>query len=203
MTEPKLEFVDATNSDNPQPKGSVFDDLESLRKASKITVQRKVVLVNVAVDRPANNSYFRAHPDRCIDNSTVVKDSQSGVYYFVHPCMRDHPKLAPRLRWVTLAVVAIWPADTVLIWPVPILTERSVKAWRSARTAYELSRDCWVQIVWNDVTSDYTVETAEGIHHQPNWPDKEYSELLKLGFDGKIIDSEEHAYVRQLRGLSD
>ena len=28
-------------------------------------------------------------------------------------------------------------------------------------------------------------------------------ELLKLGFDGKVIDNEDHPYVRQLRGILD
>ena len=36
---------------------SVFDDLESLRKQSKLTVKRKSILVNVTVDKPPNNSY--------------------------------------------------------------------------------------------------------------------------------------------------
>jgi hypothetical protein len=48
------------------------------------------------------------------------------------------------------------------------------------------------------------IEIAEGIEHQPNWPpDKTFNEILKLGFADKIIDNEDHEYVRQLRGLSD
>ena len=89
------------------------------------------------------------------------------------------------------------------LWPVP-LGDRDFKVWKSARRAYELSRDAWVQIVWNEEKSDYDIETAEGIDHLPVWPtDKSFQDLLKLGFDGKIIDNEDHAYVRRLRGLSD
>ena len=51
--------------------------------------------------------------------------------------------------------------------------------------------------------SDYLIETAEGIDHEPTWPEKDFDELLKLAFDGKVIDSEEHPYVRRLRGLLD
>ena len=188
----------------PPLAGSVFDDLDALRKASKLTVQRKTVLVNVSVDKPANNVYFRAHPTWFLDELTVVKDNDSGVYYYVVPHMRKHPKLDPRLRKVILAVIALWPADIVQIWPVPLPGPKSdFKPWRSARAAYELARDQWVQIAWSGETSDYVIETAEGIDHAPNWPDKTFEELLKLGFDGKIIDNDEHEYVRQLRGLSD
>jgi hypothetical protein len=198
---PRLEIV----NDKPDlAAGNVFDDLDALRKASKLTVKRQTVLVNVSVGKPANNSFFRAHPTWYLEDSTIVKDNGTGDIYYILPAMRDHPKLAPRLRWVWLTAIAIWPADIMQIWPVPILGGgREFKPWRSARVAYELAREKWVQIVWNETTSDYTVETAEGIDHQPYWPDKTFNELLKLGFDGKIIDSEDHPYVRQLRGLID
>ena len=58
-------------------------------------------------------------------------------------------------------------------------------------------------MVWSEDEGDYQIETAEGIDHEPAWPDKTFEDLLKLGFDGKIIDSEEHPYVRRLRGLVD
>jgi hypothetical protein len=196
---PRLEVVGETA---PPPANSIFDDLDQLRKTSKLIVRRKTVLVNVSVDKPANNSHFRAHPEWYLDDSTVVKDKDTGVFYFVQPSMRAYPKLAPRLRQVTLAAIAVWPADTVQIWPVPIGS--NFKAWKSARAAYELSRGQWVQIAWDGGKSDYVVEVSEGLNHEPNWPEgKTFTDLLKLGFDGKILDNEDHEYVRQLRGLSD
>jgi hypothetical protein len=198
-TKPDLKVI---SGGEPNPN-TVFENLSELRKAQKLTVQRKTVLVNVAVDKPANNSYFRAHKDWLLEEATVIKDADNGTYYFVVPAMRAHPKLNPRLRRVTLAPISIWPADTVMIWPVPILGGRDFKAWRSARAAYELARERWVQITWDEAKSDYVVETAEGINHTPTWPDKSFEDLLKLGFDGKVIDNEDHAYVRQLRGLLD
>ena len=86
---------------------------------------------------------------------------------------------------------------------MPILSEREFPVWKSARAAYELARDQWVQLVWAEDRSDYQLEIAEGIDHEPIWPEKAFGELLKLGFDGKVIDSEEHPYVRRLRGLID
>jgi hypothetical protein len=83
---------------------SVFDDLASLRKASKLTVQRKAVLVNVAVDKPPNNAYFHCHRELTLDDATVLRDNDgtSRTYYFIVPGMRAHPQLVPRLRAVTL-----------------------------------------------------------------------------------------------------
>jgi hypothetical protein len=196
---PDLKVVES----NPS---SIFDDLEGLRKAQKLVVQRKAVLVNVAVDRPANNVHFRAHHEWALDDCTVLRDAEGSkrTWYFVAPLMRSHPKLQPRLQRVTLALVCIWPSHIVQLWPVPILGDRDFKVWRSAHRAYELSRAAWVQIVWNEEKADYDVETAEGINHLPVWPtDKSFEDLLKLGFDDKIIDNEDHPYVRRLRGLTD
>ena len=169
MTEtPKLEVVSEQLKAEGNP-GSVFDDLASLRKASKLTVQRKAVLVNVAVDKPPNNVYFRCHRELVLDDATVLRDTEgtSRAYYFVVPLMRTHPKLAPRLRKVTLVLTSTWPSGNILIWPVPILAEREFPVWKSARAAYELARDQWVQMVWSEDRSDYLIEIAEGIDHEP------------------------------------
>ena len=201
---PELKVVNEQLKAEGNPS-SVFDDLASLRKASKLVVQRKAVLVNVTVDKPPNNCYFRCHREFVLDDATVLRDAEgtSRAYYFVVPHMRTHPKLAPRLRRVTLALTSTWPSGNIQIWPVPILADRELPAWRSLRKAYELAQDGWMQMVWSEERSDFQLEAAEGINHEPTWPEKDFGELLKLGFDGKVIDSEEHPYVRRLRGLID
>jgi hypothetical protein len=206
VRKPKLVEASPKGNEGHDPT-NVFDDLASLRKQSKLTVQRKSVLVNVAIDKPANNVYFQVNPDpeMMLDHATVLRDNEGTrrAIYYVVPAMRSHPKLAPRLRRVTLALIYTWPAGNILIWPVPILGDRDFKAWKSARAAFDLAQSQWVQIVWNEEKGDYDVETAEGIDRKPLWPEKTLTGLLKIGFADKVIDNEEHPYVRQLRGLLD
>jgi hypothetical protein len=97
--EPGVTPIEPAAGRNPT---DVFADLDALREKSKLTVKRKVVLVNVSVGRPANNTHFRtnADPDYCLD-ATVLIDERKAIY-FVVPEMRSHPKIAPRLRNVTL-----------------------------------------------------------------------------------------------------
>ena len=203
QAKPRFEVV----SENPTPQSdNVFDDLEALRKAAKPTIKRQGVLVNVAVDKPPKDSHFRAHPEWFLEGQTIVKDPGTGDFYFVVPAMRTHPKLKERLRLVTLAVVAVWPADVMYVWPVPELgsKKKDFKPWKSARAAYDLSREKWMQIWWSEEESDFKVEKAEGNLPEPTWPDgKTFNDLLKLGFADRIIDNENHDYVRQLRGLTD
>jgi hypothetical protein len=210
MTKPTLQAVDSTSSIQTATSDptAVFDDLASLRKQSKLTVQRKPVLINVTVDKPANNVHFRAHGDPAwqLDDTTILRDTAGTArdFYFVHPNMRDHPKLVQRVRWVTIALLSIWPGGNIQLWPVPLLNvKKPPKAWKSARVAFELAQTKWTSIVWNEQTTDYDVETAENIDKEPVWPDKSMSELLKIGFADKIIDNEDHPCVRQLRGLVD
>jgi hypothetical protein len=87
----------------------------------------------------------------------------------------------------------------VLLWPVSM--ETTFAAWRSAQQAAQLAQKTWVQISWSEERGDYIVETAEGINQDPIWPTETFSQLLKIGFADRIIDNEDHEYVRRLRGL--
>jgi hypothetical protein len=196
-TKPDLKVVS-----NRDP-ASVFDDLAALRKASKLTVKRSTVLVNVPVDKPANNVYFRTHSALVLEDATVIKDEEGThkAFYFVVPAMRDHPKLAPRLRWVTITLVCTWPGDGVLLWPVPARPDFA--AWRSERAAAELAQIKWTQLVWNTERADFNVECAEKMERDPVWPKEGLEQLLKIGFADRIVDNEDHPYVRRLRGIID
>jgi hypothetical protein len=185
----------------------VFSDLTSLRKESKLTVRRKAVLVNVSVDKPPSNTHFRVHPspEMQLEDATVLHDRDEGSFYYVVPAMRGHPKLKLRLRRVTLALVYTWPGGNIMIWPVPHPIGRDFKPWKSARKAFELAQAQWVQMVWDEEQGDYAIETAEDLDKklEPAWPDKFFSEHLKIGFSDKVVDNEEHPYVRRLRGVHD
>jgi len=178
---------------------SIFDDLATLRKESKLTVKRKTVLVNVRIDKPPSNTHFRTHPTLKLENATVIKDKEGtrDVYYFVVPAMRGHPKLAPRLRPVTIMLACTWPGNGFLLWPVPEKT--NFPAWKSEKNAADLAQTTWMSMVWNEERGDYDIEKAEGIDIEPTWPKESFEELLKIGFADVIVDNEDHYYVRKLR----
>jgi hypothetical protein len=185
---------------------SVFDDIETLRKTATLKVSRRVVPVNVAVRKPPNNVYFRVHdaPAMALDASVLIGDGGSDDFYFVAPSMLNHHVVLPRLRRVTIATVYTWPGGAVSLWPVPNFEETRVACWKSARAAFELAKQQWVQLCWNNDLRDYDVTVAEGINTEPVWPtDKTLRDLLRLGFTDKTITSAEHPYVKQLRGLAD
>jgi hypothetical protein len=191
--------------DTPPPE-SVFDDVEGLRKVAVLKVSRRVIPVNVAVRRPSNHVYFRINPDpeMMLDACVIVGDGGSDDFYFVAPCMLNHRTMLPRLRHVTIATVYTWPGGAISLWPVPKLGERKIACWKSARRAFDLAKEHhWMQLCWNSDLRDYDVIAAEHMDLEPVWPaDRTLSDLLKLGFEDKIIDTPEHPYVLQLRGVA-
>jgi hypothetical protein len=187
---------------------SVFDDLETLRKTATLKVTRRVVPVNVPVRKPPNNVFFRSHsdPNMSLDCSVLIGPDGSDDFYFVTPRMLNHPVILPRLRKVTIAVVYTWPGGQISLWPVPKADETRITCWKSARAAYELSKDNWVQLLWNGDRRDYDVAVAENIKTGAMWPeDLNLTKLLKLGFIDvdRIIDNPERPYVLQLRGVAE
>jgi hypothetical protein len=196
---PKPDLKVVSNRD----PAAIFDDLATLRRESKLTVKRKTILVNVPVGKPPANVYFRTHPQMMLENATVIRNNEGTrkVFYFIAPGMRDHPKLAPRLRYVTIMLVNTWPGDGFLLWPVP--EHLDFPAWRSEHAAAVLAQTSWTQLVWNMERADFDVETAENIGKEPNWPKESFEQLLKLGFADVIVDNQDHHYVRRLRGIID
>ena len=201
IEKPKLELVD------PPPVVSIFDDLDKLRKESVIKVQRKAVKGAVDVERPKNNIFFRCHETMFYDAGLVlVGPDGSDDFYFIDPAMKDYWAVKPHIRKVTIAVVYTWPGGAISLWPVPqaIDGEFKVKCWKTAYEAYELSKNVWVQMLWNDSKSDYDVINAEEITTDPLWPsDLNLGNLMKIGFaDIRTIATAEHPYVKQLRGIA-
>jgi hypothetical protein len=187
------------------PPETIFDDLANLRRTATLRVSRRVIPVNVAVRKPANNVFFRCHPDSAmsLDASIIVGGEGSDDYYFVAPHMLTHHALLPRLRPVRIAVVYSWPGGSISLWPVPFVEESRIACWRSARAAYEQSKSEWTQLLWSSERRDYDVATAEGIFVEPAWPaDLNMTQLLKLAFADRIIASPDHPYVLQLRGVA-
>src|SRR6516164_7778816 len=89
MTDEGTKQPDLKVVPNKDPS-AIFDDLAALRQASKLTVKRKTVLVNVPVGKPPNNVYFRTHPALKLENATVIreKDGTRDVYYYIPPHAR-------------------------------------------------------------------------------------------------------------------
>jgi hypothetical protein len=183
---------------------SIFDNLEAIRLSpdAAATAGTREVLRHVPVRKPNRTEFIRVHPDPDMQLATgVFVDREEREVYFVIPDLRA--ELAGELKPVLL-VTAISRQGVTLLWPVPLPDEGGRRnAWaETAREACELAKTEWVRLAADMSLGAYRVYQAEGQLSAPVWPDKSLSELLKLGFKDRIVDSAEHPVVKRLRGWS-
>jgi hypothetical protein len=216
----------------PQPrKPDIFDDLKKLRKAVEPKVSFRPVNIEISVVRKTEaGQYFQSHPDPEVRiDAAILPDRASRDNYFVAENMLEHPKIKRLLRPVTIVPIFVWPGGLTKLWTVPILPigRKAFHIHTSYRVAFEISAGLptsirreknakheeiapgetppgpnWVTMVYNQDTGQVEFEEDEGISLLPEWPQMSLGEMLRLGFAGCIIDSDQHPYVKQLRGLS-
>jgi hypothetical protein len=198
IRKPKIELV------KPADPTSIFDDLDALRKQERPIIQKHELLTHVPVGNPSSDGYFRVHPDPAMTLPAKIfrlKDDKDRTVYYVPPHMDEHPLTKTRLRSVLLVATFCWPLRQIGIWPVPLDTEGvGASWWESARTAYENAKERWTQMSAGN--GHYVVSVAEGDIPDPEWPDRSFSELLKIGLKDRIIDNDAHPVMRRLRGIA-
>ena len=72
--------------------------------------------------------------------------------------------------------------------------------WESALRAAQKAETEWVRVSANMQLGAYNVFAAAAELPDPTWPEITFSEVLRVAFKGRYIDSHDHAVLRQLRG---
>jgi hypothetical protein len=203
MTEikPKLSTVELETNTT-----SFFADLEAIRLSPEDTaeISTREILTRVPVRKPGKAEFVRCCPDPAMSLAVTIyvdKDERDDVY-FVAPQMRG--ALAEDLRPVLLQL-AITRKGVLFIWPLTLPSEENPlgRSWHeSARKAAEIAKSRWVRVSADKALGGYRVKQAEGELSEPEWPsDKTFNELLTIAFADRIIMTEDHPIVRQLRGI--
>jgi hypothetical protein len=125
------------------------------------------------------------------------------TFYFITPNMRWHPKLASRVRPHVMRVI-ITTGGRFMLWPVPVIQKGkggAVRVWETYNRAADLAEKRWVQMQYSDEIGDYIIDKPEGELPPPAKIERTMNAMLKEGLDGCIINSEEHEFMLQLRGI--
>jgi hypothetical protein len=202
---PEIKLVAPDEQAAPHDPLSIFDDLDALRAVSVTTVERRHLLTDCKCTKPDANLYFRSHPDlRMRLPATLIRHKQErDLYYYVTPAMRTYPLLEKHIRPFTLVLITTWPIGEPQLWPVPVLVgDKPFPTDVVQNKAFETSLRFWTQLAWNAKKRNYSVEVAEQADdRKPVWPEEPFDTFLKLAFNGRVIDNDNHEYVRQLRGI--
>ncbi len=210
---PQRSGKNATTDDQNDPTYTADEDSEKstnrfdpakLRLSQNFaeTVGVKKALVTVPVRKPNKQEFVRVHPNEEYRLETAVLElKEERETYLVAPELWPElpSELTPKVLYTTMNRQGV-----LALWPVRLPGEDGrLDAWNvSALEAAKMARTRWVRVVANMSLGAYEVFEATGDLPDPHWPEKEFSEILKVAFKGHYIEEIDHPVINKLRGES-
>jgi hypothetical protein len=164
-------------------------------------------LTMVRVRKPRRQEWVRVHPDPAYHAKVatiVLKEDENSKeeIYLVAPRVAED--MADEITLTTLYLAMNRQGD-VFIWPCrdpnPEL-RRGDTAATSRLEAIEAAMTRYVRVQWKSPAYEISVRDASIVETEPVWPDKPFSELIKLAFFrvGLYIDDPNHQVIKILQG---
>jgi hypothetical protein len=187
---------------HPIESANLDRDLKSLRLSANYgaTIGVKKILTNIPVGKPKKTQFFRVHESVDMTFPTLILEiKETRETYLVYP---DVAQVISELVRPVMLLVAIDRQNNIFIIPVPLPGESGTRnQWHeSLAQAAEMSKKKWVRIVANMHIGSYEVQVATGVLAEPDWPEENLDELIKIAFRGKIISDANHPIVQSLLG---
>ena len=185
---------------NPPPNDPFNPAALRLSQDFAATAGVKKLLTRVPVRKPTRQEFVRVHPGEDYRlTTTALELKEDRDTYLVAPLMRED--LLSEAVPVTL-FLAINRQRVIFLWPcrLPGPDGRSNPWHTSALEAAEHATKAWVRVESDMSLGSYALFEAVGDLPDPDWPDLTPTEILRIAFKDKYIDSPEHPVVKRLRG---
>ena len=178
-------------------------DLESLRLKQDFseTLGIQKVLTHVPVRKPNKSNFIRVHPsEEYRVEIGIVELKTEREIYLVTPAMMSEPgiyELVVPARLVTY----ITRQGVLALWPLKLEKDGRLNPWHeSALDAAQMAEKQWVSVRADMSLGAYQIFLATAELPEPEWPEHTFSELVRLGFKGLIVDKPDHPLIQQLTG---
>jgi hypothetical protein len=162
----------------------------------------KKALLTVPVRKPDKSWFVQVHPAEAYRlHTAVIELKEDRETYLVEQSL--WPYLTTEATFSDRALfTSITRQGVVFLWPIrlPRSDGRSDQWSQSALDAASMASGKWCRVVANMHLGAYEVFEAGGELAAPTWPDLPFSELLRLAFRQRYIDSLDHPVLRKLRG---
>ena len=180
---------------------NTFSILSGLRLPDSYSASGGTVLPLKATYGKLNKYRFcRVHPGdeykfRCL----TVDDKDNGETYLASPDMACHLGSLATAKTIRLAVDN---AGTPKLIGEPDLDPSGRRnLWHSSlKHAIHLAEDEWIRVQANMSAGQYEITASANDLGFPRWPKQSMEELINDAFAGRIIDSPDHPYIRQIQG---
>jgi hypothetical protein len=192
-----------TMTDSAKTAPNPFDPAAlRLSQSFADTVGVKKLLTTVPVGKPGRQDFVRVHPDPNyrLMPAAIIEVKEDREAYLVTPQMAQ--VLPGEFSTVTL-FTTINRQGVLRLWPVkqPGPDGRHNEWHRSAAEAAERAMKKWVRATASMSLGAYEIFEASGDLPEPPWPDVSFEEILRIAFQGHIVDREDHPLVQRLQGI--
>jgi len=185
----------------PSTNNDIFDPSRlRLTQDFSASMGVKKRLTVIQVRKPGKQEFIRVHPENFLETA-VLEFKEEGETYLVDPTLwSDLPgELIPKVLYMTLNRQSV-----LRLWPIRLPDEEGkLDDWnQSALESATIAKKSWVRVSSNRSAGMYETFEALGNHNEPEWPDMEFSEILKIAFKNQYIDHLDHPALLKLRGES-
>jgi hypothetical protein len=181
----------------------LFADIGKLRLSyGDCVVGTREVVSKIPVRKPARHEFVRTHASDDMSLITYVfEDKDTREIYFVPPEMTWSMFALGELLTVKL-IPAVTKQGVALLIPAKLPNEgTAATGWHETMlVAIERAKKSWIRVSADMALGAYRVFEAVGDLGEPDFPDLSLSQMLEIGFAGRVIDSEEHAVFKKLVG---
>jgi hypothetical protein len=163
------------------------------------TMGVKKLLITVPVRKPNRAEFFRVHAAHFLECYMVELKTEREYYFVVPEVATSLPEFAEPVR-LRLCVTR---QGTAFLWPTKLpRDERRADAWRqSAAEAATMAESQWLRLSADMSLGAYQPYVARGEFGEPKWPEETWPQILAIALRGKLVESADHAVVRELLGL--
>ena len=198
---PTIHAVPEEPDDNNEPIDN-YDPLDP--ESHKVTASPDYGtedLSLITVRKPKPREFFRSHPGPGYrrDINLFERKGKETELYVVH---RDIEHLLKGELIPIRLITTINKVGVVFLSPIRIWEEESrfSKMFLTAMKVVKESETAWVRRVFNHDAGGYEGKKALGDLGDPQWGDRTFKAIFHAAFEGRVIDSAEHAVVQELRG---
>jgi len=175
---------------------------ENLRLLNKIDLRDLVTaeLVELPARKPKKDEWFRVHPDYQQQGGILEIDSENKVFW-VSKKMQSQVAHDPCFTF-RLCVLVVTRQGVPFIWPVKTDVEAGGTGDKYVRIPFAAmthGREKWTRLYWSQDRREHQIETSD-LLDAPKFPDKPFSELLKLAFKDAVISTVDHPAILNLKG---
>jgi len=162
----------------------------------------KKLITTVRVKKPNKQDFFRVHPSPDYRATVLMIHLKEDQEYFL-----VQPSLAQALDGETVAktiYTVINRQGVVSLWPVtlPPPDGKDNEWWRSERDAAERAMTKWIRLKSNMSLGANEILEGPPCLAEPEWPDMPFKDLLRIAFDGRLVERLDHPIIKRLRGLA-